>query len=336
MARRIMMKKKTGLQVVCAGLALAGIMLSGCATSKIFDKQSAKAKEQSSVLLSEAARGGNISIDGKPVVYSGSGSFTLVIPSGEHTVLISRSLSYTVGTEYISAEYKKVTYIPYMLKSYTAFEFEPNKKYRLENILPKLRYNGRTLESSDAGVTVTTSQAGDVFVDNSGLEVKEAGTMPFSTYIGYESQFEGLLAGWVKEMLPTGFGMGFGVSVIRGKLEMNLLGETGAGVGFSVPDMAALGAGYFVYGGGLAKIFFSKTALEFGGGMIAGNNGLLNMLNPGDPPPGRNFAAPYLKAGFLFQKGWDQEWGLYGLYFLGSEDEEWYNQFGIGVHYHSH
>jgi hypothetical protein len=321
------MKKKFWLQVLCTGLVLAGILLPGCATSRLLDKKSAKAQEQSVLQLGHDAYAFGsdfISINGKPVRYGGSGSLTLVIPAGEQTVLVNKSQSYMLDT-------RGAVYIPYTLKSYTTFEFEPNKIYVIRNNYPYLRYNGRTLETSDPGVTVYTSQAGIVSVDNPNLEIKEVGTMPFSTHIGYESQVDGFI-GWTNELLPVGFGMGFGVSVIHGKLEMKLLGEAGAGIGFGVPAPALRG-GYLVYGGGLAEVFFSKTALEFGGGMIAGNNGLFDVS---DSPPGRNFAMPYLKAGFLFQNGREQEWGLYGQYFLNSEGEEWYNKFGIGVHYHSH
>jgi hypothetical protein len=332
------MTKKNWLLVLCAGLVLAVLLLGGCATSRLFDKKSAKAKEQSVIQLDSEASGGNrsVSIDGKPVVYMGSGSLTLVIPAGEHTVLVSKSRRYTLSSEKSrrgDTVYVQTTYIDYSLKSYTTFEFEPGKRYALENIYPKMDYNGMTLETSDPGVTVHTSQAGAVSVDNPGLKIEEEGTMPFSTYLGYEFQWDGSYFGWTKGIVSNGFGVGFGVSLIHGKLEMKLLGEAGVGIGLSVPDMAALGFGYLVYAGGLAEILFSKTALEFGGGMIAGNNGFMNLS---ESVAGRNFAAPYLKAGFLFQKGWHQEWGLYGQYFLGSEEEEWYNRFGAGIHFHAH
>jgi hypothetical protein len=308
------MTKKNGLLVLCAGL-VCGFLLGGCATSRLFDKKSAKAKEQSAIQFNEDVRGGSsISIDGNPVNYSGSGSLTLVIPAGEHTVAIS------------------TTSRNYTMNSYTTFAFEPNKTYTPENFSPGLKRNGGTWEAVDPRVTVQTARDGGVYVDNPGLKIEEEGTMPFSTYLGYEFQWDGSYFGWTKGIVASGFGAGFGVSLIHGKLEMKLLGEAGAGIGLSVPDMAALGFGYLVYAGGLAEILFSKTALEFGGGMIAGNNGFMNLS---ESVAGRNFAAPYLKAGFLFQKGWDKEWGLYGQYFLNSEDEEWYNKFGAGIHYHA-
>jgi hypothetical protein len=324
------MKKKmimAGLRVLCAGLAVFGVALSGCATSRVFDK-SAPAEAGQSVILDDYLY--LTSIDGKPFAF-GKGEFLgmlktvgVVIPAGEHTVLIRQSLRYTLDS-WTGSSTTYTTYIPYTLVSYTTFDFKPGKKYVLENIFPILRYNGRTLEAKEAGVTVTTSQIGAVSVDHPGLVVKEEGDMPFSTHIGLEFH-RNIYAGWAyRDLLSFGFGPRLGMSIIHGSLDLKLMAEAGVGAGANVPELTDLRVGVSTYYGGVADIFFSKFGLEFGGGMITGGD-IQRVAEDTN-----SVTTPYLQAGILFQEP-GKEWGIYGQYYLNGG--QWHNTFGIGIKWH--
>jgi hypothetical protein len=266
------------------------------------------------------------SIDGTSSVNNGLGGENLVIPAGEHTVLVRSWESYTLSS-WSTSSYTHTSYIPYTLESYTTFEFKPGKRYVIENIYVDLDYNGRTLETSDEGVTVTTSRDGEVSVDNPGLVVREDGTMLFSTHIGPEFH-PMVFGGWShKELLTTGLGLRPGLAIIHGKLDLKLMGEAGLGIlGFGFPDFTGFGMGFSAYYGGLADIYFSDTGLELGGGMLYGgiltNDDILH-------------STPYLQAGVLFRSGNEgNEWGIYGQYYLNAT--QWYSMFGVGIKAFAH
>jgi hypothetical protein len=323
MTRSIMMTKKNWLRVLCGGLAvvLAGFMLGGCATSRIYDK-SVPMKEQCVIVNAQVIT----TIDGENIG-DPTHSLALLYPAGKHTVRVRRSLRYTIASQTYTDSVHSI-YIPYTLESYATFEFEPYKKYVIENIYPSLSYNGKTLETQDEGVTVTTSRDGKVSVVNPGLVIRETGTRPSSTYVGAEFRPSRSIGWSYKDQIGGSLGSRAGLSILHGYLDIKLLGEAGIGGGIAFPDMSDYGAGFSVYYGGVADITVSKIGLEFGGGMIHGFHMPMSTIGEGIPTHG--FSTPYLQAGILFPgKRWSGGFGLYGQYYLNGE--QWYNTFGAGI-----
>jgi hypothetical protein len=311
--------RKNMMMVMAFLVGLGTMVLAGCATSMIYDK-SVPMKEQCVIVNADDIS----TIDGKAVVDMSGWNTAAVYPAGTHTVVVKSYSRYTVSSRQ-HGDYTYTSYLPYTLKSYTTFEFKPGKRYVIENIYPRLSYDGRTLVTRDEQVTITTSPDGAVYVDNPGLVIREKGTMPFSTHIGLESQIN-LSAGLVyQDQLSGTGGPRLGVSIIHGGLHLRLMGEAGIGLGFCVPDLAGFGMGFSAYYGGTAEIVFSKVALELGGGMIAGINTAIDYDAP-------LFSTPYLQAGILFRKPGKTDWGLYGQYYLNGE--EWRDTYGVGMKWH--
>jgi hypothetical protein len=314
--------------MLVTGFVMAGQILSGCVTTRRFSDGDASAEEKGQSVI---VNGKDVhSIDDIPVVsYSPSGGVRLVIPAGKHTIRVKKSTSYTVSKR-ATASYTYTSYIPYTLEAYTTFDFEPGKKYALEHVFAHLSYNGRTLETQDADVTVTTSPDGSVHVDNPGMTVVKKGSMlgP-STYIRPEFSGTGFVDWSYKELLASGGGLMSGVTVIHDKLDLKLLGEAGIGIlGYSFPDFARYRMGFSAYYGGLANVYFSSIGLEMGGGMHYALTIPTPAEEPSDDSPDFMFSTPYLQAGVLFPtKG--GELGIYGRYYLDAE--QWYSKFGLGV-----
>jgi hypothetical protein len=305
------------------GFVMAGLILSGCVTSRVFTGGDTPPEQKGQSVI---VNGDEIThIDDVPVAHTSEGRINLVIPAGRHTITVSKISHYTVSRE-TTYEYEYTTYISYSLKAYTAFDFEPGKKYALEDIMVAMKYNGRTLETSTPGVTITTYRDGSVLVDNPGMTVKETGTMLLSTHIAAEFS-PAFFGSWsYKDLLTTGLGLRLGAAVIHDKLDLKLMGDAGAGLlGFSFPDFANVGLGFSAYYGGLASVYFSTIGLDLGGGMQQGVSLILS-----DDAEVEFFITPYLQAGILFRKkGTVDEWGIYGQYYLDAE--QWYNKFGLGI-----
>jgi hypothetical protein len=311
-----------GMAAILTAALVFGLLLGGCATSMIYDKK-VPMKEQCVIVNAELIT----HIDGKTVDFGEASSTSVVYPAGGHTIRIKLETRYIISSETSrsgNTQYTHTTYIPYTLDSYITapFEFKPGKRYVLKNIHPALQYKGGLLTTSDKNVSIST-RGRDVFVDNPGLEIVEAGTMPFSTHIGLEFM-PSMFMGWsYKDLILIGGGPRLGLSILHGYLDIKLLSEAGAGGMLSVPDLSDFGLGGSVYYGGVVDITFPKIGLELGGGMIHGFQ--WSLINDDKGIPG--FSTPYLQAGIFFPD--DGNWGIYGQYYLNGE--QWYNTFGAGI-----
>ncbi|MDR0638463.1 MAG: hypothetical protein LBG27_06130 [Spirochaetaceae bacterium] len=311
-----------GVAAVLAVTVVVGFMLTGCASTSMVYHKSVPMKKQCVILNAEEIT----SIDDTPVSFSRTGlkdgeRVSVVYPAGKHTIRITTRARHVIDVKFegYRAIYDEYVTMPYMLDAYTpaAFEFKPNKRYRIKNISPPLQYHDGKLTSSDENVTIRTSPDGTITVENPSLVIVEAGTMPFSTHIGVEFH-NSSGTGWFYNDL-AGFDLGprFGLTILHGNLDIKLLGGVGIVGPFAFPDLSGFKLEASVYYGGLAEIFVNNAGLEFGGGMFIAWNTPYTL---------------YLQAGLLSRDKKNSTRSLYGQYYLNGE--KWHNTFGIGCKTH--